>query len=296
MNRFLVVILLSFSFSVSFAQDWMTNLDIAERLALAQNKLLVVVWQDAYYKGAPAYVKDTNGKDVFIKNMFLEPVIDSLLWEHFIPVILNEDNYSKIYKRIKGKRSANYIDKFNDDSLKIMDANGNILNSSESKLILNISEFIFKYSLNMSFFNSSLENYKREQDFYSAFYLSDKYMDFTFYSKSNIQPELVYLASIYLDEAIELLSLENLKNKSVLEQRVRLLEIQKDLLFKNPKKALKKLNKIKTSEVAKVNTGLRSFLYFTSYKMLQDENNASLWESKVSTWDKNKLMHFIINL
>ncbi|WP_159021418.1 hypothetical protein [Formosa sp. L2A11] len=295
MNRFLLFILLSFSFGISSAQEWMTNLEVAERLALTQNKLLVVVWEDAYNKGIPIYVNDSVGQEVLVDNMFEEPVIDSLLWDRFVPVILSEDNYSKLYEKIKNKKSESYIEKFNDDSLKVLDANGNILNIYDTKFVLNLQEFIRNYSLDMTFLNSSLENYKRNPDFYSTIFLSAKYMDFAFFTKSNIRPEFVGLASIYLDEAIQLLDVESLENKAVLKQRIDLLKAQEDLLLQHPKKVLRKLHRIKTLEITNVNTGLRSFLYLASYTLLQDEPNGAIWEEQVSSWDKKKLISMINN-
>ncbi|WP_299780146.1 hypothetical protein [uncultured Formosa sp.] len=292
MNRFLFFILLSFSFSISSAQEWMTNLEVAERLALTQNKLLVVVWEDAYNNGIAASINNGNQHDVYLENIFSEPIIDSLMWEHFVPVVLSEDNYSRLYDKID-KRSVNYINTFNDDGLKIMDANGNILNVSNNNYLLNLSVFIYKYSIDTSFLKSEIQNYKAHKDFYSSFYLSAKYMDFAFFASSIIRPELVGLASIYLDEAIEYLKKESLENKSALNQRVKLLDIQKLILLKEPKKALRKLNKIKASEIENANINLRSFLYLASYTMLQDTENIAIWEPKVLLWDKKKMMSLI---
>ncbi|PNW27381.1 hypothetical protein BKP44_13185 [Formosa algae] len=267
----------------------MTNLEVAERLALAQNKMLVVVWEDAYYKGVAATVNNVEKQEVFIENMFSKPVLDSLMWEHFVPVILSEDNYSSLFEKIKNKRSAKYINTFNDDSLKIMDANGNILNLSNGNYILNLSEFIYKYSIDTSFLKSEIQNYKDDNDFYSSVYLASKYMDFAYFSSNSIRPELVDLALIYLDEASDFFKEETLDNKETLNQRLELLDIQKYILLKEPKKALRKLNKIKTSEVEKANVNLRSFLYLAAYTLLQDQVNMAIWEPKVLLWDKKKM-------
>ena len=289
MNKFLTCIILCLTFTLSSAQEWMTNLEVAERLALAQNKMLVVVWEDTYYKGVAATVNNVEKQEVFIENMFSKPVLDSLMWEHFVPVILSEDNYSSLFEKIKNKRSAKYINTFNDDSLKIMDANGNILNLSNGNYILNLSEFIYKYSIDTSFLKSEIQNYKDDNDFYSSVYLASKYMDFAYFSSNSIRPELVDLALIYLDEASDFFKEETLDNKETLNQRLELLDIQKYILLKEPKKALRKLNKIKTSEVEKANVNLRSFLYLAAYTLLQDQVNMAIWEPKVLLWDKKKM-------
>ncbi|CDF80221.1 conserved hypothetical protein [Formosa agariphila KMM 3901] len=274
----------------------MTDLEVAERLALVQNKLLVVAWEGSYFDGIPMYINNDKGEEVFVKNLFDVPVVDSLLWAHFIPVILKESEHSRLYENIKNKRSTAYLEKFHDDSVKVMDANGNILNVNDEGYLFNVSRFIDKYSMNMTMLNEKLTNYKRKKDFYSAFFLSASYMDFAFYSRGSVRPELVDLASIYLDEASEFLDQENFENKEVLMQRVNLMEIQKDLLLERPKKVLRKLNRIKEDQVEPVNSSLRSFLYFSSYKMLQDHESAAEWQSKVTSIDIKKVMQLINSL
>ncbi|QDO92536.1 hypothetical protein FNB79_00570 [Formosa sediminum] len=293
MNRFLIFILFCFSFGISSAQEWMTNLEVAQRLALTQNKLIVAVWEDAYYKGVFATVNNGGQQDIYLENIFSEPVVDSLFWEYFVPVILSENNYSRLYEKTAHNRSDDYINAFNDDGLKVMDANGNILNIPQDNYLLNLSLFIYKYGIDMSFLKSELQNYKNQQGFYASFYLSAKYMDFAFFEKPEIRPDLVGLASLYLDEAISYLKKEDLENKSALNQRVELLEIQKLILLYNPKKALRKLNKIKAIETENANINLRSFLYLASYTMLQDQDNIAIWEPKVLLWDKKKIQRLM---
>ncbi|WP_434036718.1 hypothetical protein [Formosa sp. 4Alg 33] len=293
MKRLLFYICFCFFVSTSFAQEWLTNLEVAERLGLVQNKLLVVVWENSYYDGASAYVNTSDGKRMFIEHMYDRPEIDSLLWAHFVPVVLSENEYPRLYDEIKKTRSMDYIDKFHDESLKIMDVNGNIINTSQDMQLLNLSEFILKYSMDTSFLKSRLINYRSEKDFYSAFYLASSYMDFAFFANYEVRPELVNLSTIYLNEASEFLDQEKLDNKPMLKQRVELLEIQKELLFQNPKKVLRKLKRIKDSEVASQNANLRAFLYYSAYKLLEDEQNASVWESKVSLLDLRKINNVV---
>ncbi|MFB9054878.1 hypothetical protein ACFFVB_17475 [Formosa undariae] len=293
MKRVLFFISFCFFISTSFAQEWLTSLDVGERLALVQNKLLVVVWENSYYDGASAYVNTSDGKRVFIEEMYESPEIDSLLWAHFVPVVLSENEYPRLYDEIKKTRSMGYIDKFHDESLKVMDSNGNIINTTQDMQLLNLSEFILKYSMDTSFLNSKMLNYKSEKNFYSAFYLASSYMDFAFFANNDVRPELVDLSAIYLDEASEFLKDDKSDNKPMLEQRVDLLEIQKELLLQDPKKVLRKLKRIKVSEVAKQNLNLRAFLYYSAYKMLQDEENASVWQSEVSLLDLKKINNIV---
>lgn len=293
MNKFVVFICICFSFNISFAQNWMTNLEVAQRLALTQNKLLVVIWEDAYYKQMPIYLNDGQGGKMLVKNMFSMSEIDRLLWEHFIPVVLSENQYPQLYNTIKNSRSATYLAKFNDDSLKVMDVNGNILNIHEDEYILNLSEFINKYGIDVSFLNTEYLNYKREKNFYSTFYLASKYMDLAFFIHPEVRSDMIDLASVYLDEASVLLEKENFENIAALEQRVSLLHIQEHLIMEKPKKVLRQLKRINESEIDKVNINLVSFLYFSAYRMLQDEENAALWRGQISILDMKKIMSLI---
>lgn len=284
-------------FLVCFAgqsQDWMTNLEIAERLALFQNKLLLVVWENAFYQKTPAILYNEQGKEVLIEDSYNSPVIDSLVWAHFVPVVLSEDAYPDLYAKIKD-RSYDYIQKFNDDSMKIMDVNGNILNKMDEDVYLtNLSKFIGKYALDVSLIKNEYINYRQEKNFYSAFYLAAKYMDFAFFLKEDIRPEVTDLSLIYLEEALEFLNgIPEEEDKKIMLERIELLEIQSSLLTNKPKKVLRQLNRIDTTELDKANEKLLAFLYFSAYRMLNDEDNASQWRSKMSMLDLKKIMQLI---
>lgn len=118
-----------FAVNMSSAQAWMTNLEIAQRLAMVQNKMLLMVWEETTSYQYPVLVRDEKGRTIFINNLFEDEYISPLIWEHFVPVIVSEHKYAELYGKIKGRRSQRYIDKFNDDSIKIMDVNGNIINT-----------------------------------------------------------------------------------------------------------------------------------------------------------------------
>ncbi|WP_274476012.1 hypothetical protein [Mangrovimonas aestuarii] len=280
--------------NVGLTQNWMTNIDIAKRLALTQNKMLLMVWDDASSYPLPVVVLDSNGNEVPYENLFDEPRLNHMLWDSFVLVKVSESEYSLMYNEIKRKRPTYYLDKFNDDSLKVMDVNGNILNASEeSGYVFNLSSFIQKYALNTSFLRQELINYRKEKNFYSTFYLASKYIDFAFYVNKEVRPELVGLSDIYLKEAHDLLEREPSNNKADLELRFELLKIEQDLLINKPEKALRKLKRIKESELNGANKTLAAFLYFTAYRLLKDEKNASLWRSKVSLADLNKIQVLI---
>tara|TARA_R110002049_G_scaffold309083_1_gene516679 strand:+ start:3133 stop:3990 length:858 start_codon:yes stop_codon:yes gene_type:complete len=281
---------------LSSAQAWMTSLDIAQRLASVENKMVLMVWAETTEYPYPVLVNNDEGKTIVIQNLFEDEMISPLIWKHFIPVIISEDQYSDLYAEIEGKRTQKYIDKFNDDSIKIMDINGHILNvSGDFENYQNITDLILNYALNTEFVTLELKGYKKEKDFYSAYYLASKYMDFSMYMKAEIRSEMIDLSSIYLDEASEFIKTNSIEDQLKLTQRVELLKIQQSLITERPKKVLRQLKRMDTENIEANNQSFIAFLYYTAYRILNDETNAEEWKSKVSSVNLKKAQ-LIINL
>ncbi len=295
-NLFIKAFLILFTVNLSYSQEWMTSLDIAQKLALVQNKMILMVWEETTEYSYPVLVKDDSGRMILIE-LFEDEDISPLIWKNFVPVIVNESQYADLYLEIKGKRKQKYIDKFNDDSIKIMDVNGNILNTSGTSedFFQNITKLIETYSLNTKFIAPELMGYKNEKKFYSAYYLASKYLDFALYTNKNIRPEVIRLSNIYLDEAIALLETHAEKDKLILKQRAELLKIQEYLILKRPKKALRALKKMDAESIENNNKALIAFIYYTAYSILEDEKNTEKWKAKVSLVNLKKA-EMIINL
>lgn len=292
----IVALLFFFTVNLSNAQPWMTNLDIAKSLATVQNKMVLMVWEETTKYPYPVLVNTDDGKTIFIENLFEDETVSPLIWEYFVPVIVNENKYADLYMQINGKRTQAYIDKFNEDSIKIMDVNGNILNlSGDPNNYENISQLIENYALNTEFIAPELKGYKNKKDFYSAYYLASKYVDFSMYMKADIREELLKLGNIYLDEASEFISTNPVGEQLILSQRVELLKMQQLLITKSPKKVLRKLKRIDAEDIETNNKAFVAFLYYTAYKVLNDETNAALWESQISSVNLKKAQ-MIINL
>jgi len=290
------VLLIVFTVNLSSAQAWMTNLEIAQKLALVQNKMVLMVWEETTKYPYPFYVKDDRGRTLLIQNLFEDETVTPLIWKHFVPVIISENQYADLYLEIKGKRNQSYIEKFNDDSIKIMDVNGNIINASGYfDDFPNITKLIEKYSLNTKFLELELAGYKKEKTFYSAYYLASKYLDYAMYCNEKIRPQIINLASLYLDEALIFVDTETSEEKETLIERVELLRIQQNLVLKRPKKVLRQLKRIDI-DTSKSNTASYvAFLYYTAYSILEDEKKAKLWKAKTSSVNLKKAQ-MIINL
>lgn len=295
-NLFIKLLFIIFTVNLSFSQAWMTNLDIAQKLAITQNKMVLMVWEDATKYPYGVFVNDDKGNIIFIQSLFEDETISPLIWKHFVPVIVSEYKYADLYLEIKGKRSQKYIDKFNDDSIKIMDVNGNILNvSGDLENYQNITEIIQNYALSTEFVTLELMGYQKERDFYSAYYLASKYLDFSMYMTENVRPELIDLANIYIDEASEFIAANPAEDQLALTQRVDLLKIQQYLITERPKKVLRQLKRMDAEDVETNNQAFVAFLYYTAHRILNDETKAALWKSKISSVNLKKA-ELIINL
>ncbi|WP_115461647.1 hypothetical protein [Winogradskyella aurantiaca] len=278
-----VFVLALFSIPKVKAQEWMKSLDVAKRLAVTQNKMLFVMWEEATQYELPVFIKDQNGRTIFIKDLLLSEEINEIIWDMFVPVLLNETSYDDMYAQIKDKRSYGYLQLFRDDSIKIMDAGGNILNTAYVNYnYFNFQDFVNKYALNTKMLDQELRNYDRKKDFYSAFYLGAKYIDFSIYSSEEIRPEIIELSNIYLDEAETFLENINEADKTNLEIRCELVRIKQELVLNNPRKVLRRLKRLDSDNMSSANKKLRAFLYFTSYKLLNDVENVQEWKTEVS--------------
>jgi hypothetical protein len=297
MKRILLIILLVIP-SLSFCQtdSWLTSLDAAKRLALVQDKMVLMIWEDSAYAPLPITVKDENGKRVYVDDLFESQILMDLLSDYFVLVKVNEFEYEELFKPFKNNRSSAFINKFNDDSLKIIDATGNIVNVNHTNYreFLNLTEFIIKYAINTKFIKEELINYRDEQNFKTALSLASKYIDLAIYTVKSSRQDIVTLSNIYLDEAQDYLLNEPLENKLALAQKIELLKIKQHLVLNKPRKVLRQLNS-RDNKAHDINKELIAFLYLTAYRVLKDEDNAAPWRSKVSLVNLKKANHIITN-
>jgi hypothetical protein len=268
----------------SHSQEWMKSMEVAQKLALTQNKLLFVMWEESTNYALPVVLNDARGKQIFVDDMLLSEELNEAIWELFVPVLLNETAFEDMYEGIKDKKSYGYLELFRDDTIKIMDVNGNILNTAFVNYDpLNIQRFTNKYALNTSMLNQEYRNYKRTKDFYTAYYLGAKYVDYAIYNKEIIRPEILELSSIYLDEAEQFIETMEASEKDDLRLRCELTRLKQDLILNKPRRVLRQLKRLDTENASSSNKDLMAFLYFTAYRLDGDAENMNLWKSELSS-------------
>lgn len=282
--------------NVELDTTWYTSLSIAKILARNSDKMVLMVWDGATKYPLPVVVKDENGKSVFIKNLFEAPILMAYLKDYFVPVRIGDEVYADLFYEIEGRRNQAYIDKFNDDTLKVMDANGNILGTSGANTeVVNLSKFIAKYSLDTSYLKQEILNYQNSKDFYSTFYLASKYIDYSLLVGDDVRSEVLKLSDIYFDEAKMLLNLETFSDKDALMQRLLLTQLKQDLIRNKPRKIFRQLKKIEEGQIEKVNLPLVSFLKYTAYRLQNNVEEFKVLESEISLLNL-KQAQLIVNL
>lgn len=289
MKRYILLLLLSFFTLVSTSQEWMTNLPAAKRIAMVQNKMLLMIWEEASMSPYPVSLYDDKGNKIYVRDLFENKFVNELIWEHFVPVVVSEDVYADWYNELKGKRSVLYMQKFDDDFFKVMDVNGNILNTSEPYYeILNISEFIARYYLDTSYLKGELTNYIKQKDIYTTFRLAVKYIDISIYVNEDVKAEMIKLSNIYLDEAAQYLESLTNDEKQLLKDKIFLQELKQLLIQNRPRRVLRLLKKTPLSAEDPSNKTMLAFLNFTAHLLLKDETSAGVWRDQLTTSDIKK--------
>ena len=292
MKKVLCFLILCFGFIEIYAQDfeWMTSLDVAKRMALTQDKMLFVMWEEAALDLQTITIRVADNKYVTV-DVDENDNVDQVIWEHFVPVKLSERHYEELYLKIKGKRKLNYINKFNDDSVKIMDANGNILNTKVVEQFythIDLYDILDKYALNTFFINSELRNYSQVKNFATTFRLASKYMDYASLQSKIIEKELLGLSLIYLNEAKELLNTVKQEDRMAFAQKCELLRIYQYAVTDKPRRILRELKRLDQEQIYDVNESKFNFLNYLAYSLLEDEEEIAAWKSKVSLVDLKK--------
>lgn len=276
------------------SQEWFTSFDVAKRLALVQNKMLFVMWEESTEYPFQIFINDEKGNTI-VSDMFEDESVNRLIWEYFIPVKISEFLYDELYQKAMG-RGISYLNVLNGDDVKIMDINGNILNLKwNSEMGFHLTKFIKKYALNTSFVNQELIIYNSEKNLNSAFNLGAKYLDFAMYVDKNIKVEVLGLAKIYFDESEAFLNEVDVDYKTAFLQKLGLLKIKEDLILNKSRRAARLLKKFPIDELKDVNRNLYNFLNYTTFKVLGEEEQAILWKEKVSAIDLKKAVQIINN-
>lgn len=276
---------------------WMTSLEAAKRLSVVQDKMVLMIWEDATLEPLAVTFEDAEGNRVFIQDLYENEPLINLLRDYFILVKVNEYEYESLLEPLKNIGSTAYTTKFNDNSMKVLDANGYILNVNHTyySTFLNLSSFILKYGINTRFLKTELLNYRAQKNMVTALRLGSKYIDLAIYTEKAAREEVVSLSTIYLEEVRRFLEDDMSNNKLAIIEKLDLLNIKQELILGHAKKVLRQLKRIGIRPSYGINKELMAFLYWTSYTILGEEEQAVVWKSKVSLVNLKKAEQIISN-
>lgn len=283
-----------FMISYASSQEWLTSFKFAKRLALMEDKMILAVWENSSSHVYPVFFEDSKGNRYQVR-LFEDENAAKLVWEYFVPVVISESNYDDLAAEYLTDKNYQYKDRFNDDFLKVMDPNGNIINTGfqDEYGILNLTTLIRNFALNISFLKPEINNYFENKSFSSAFRLAIKYLDFATYAKEDIKKELVNLSDIYMLEASKMLVESDYDNKPALKQKIELLDLNKALILGKHRKVYRALKKIEVSSIDKINMSLYAFLQYASLSSIGKIEASLKWQEQVTRTDMNKV-RFIV--
>lgn len=296
MKKLLFTLLLSVATITSaMAQEWLTSLNLAKKLALSKNKMLLVIWEDSANYSYPIILEDSDGTKV-VTELFESDAVKTLVWKYFVPVIINESMYQRLFDKIDGKRNMSYINRFNDDNVKVMDPNGNILDlrTADEFMTQDLTAIIKKYALDTSFLKAELNSYFENKNYATTFRLANKYLDFAIYAEDFVKEEIIMLSDIYMLEAEKLLEKSDYTTKEALAQKHALLKIKSYLVMGRSNKVRRLLKKYDLEDIDEINIPLFAFLNYATYRSLDNIEEALPWKAQVLQSDLNKIK-FIVN-
>ena len=246
MKKVIVAILIFLSFGQTVkADNWLDDLEAAKKMALATNKLILVdFW--ATWCGPCKKMDSESWSKEDVKG----------LMNSYVPVKIDIDDKKQLASQYNVK-GIPYIF--------ILDGNGKIVYQSMSykpkSQVINLLE---TYALSTQFLNKELISYYNKQNFVTAYRLATKYHDYSLYLSEDLRKDFLKTADYYFDEASDYLSNGEMTKKEALEEKIEFYDIQKELLLKNPKKAIRLLSKIEEENVSKMNKTFFPFLHYAA--------------------------------
>lgn len=290
MNKFVISLFFFLIYSLSsYSQDWYTSFEVAKRHALVQNKMLLVIWEDALRGSYYVLVKNERGKLV-LADLKEDESITELIWEYLIPVVLPEDAYGDFLNDLNDKTSLGYMQKLEDDSIKIMDVSGKILNVNTSSLNTeDLSHLIEHYAINTSYINAYLRSYATERNFNTTYNLASKYLDLAIFAKTELtRSVIVAIVELYFEEARGLVMKEETNKQEAYIQKLELNKIKSALISGKPKKAKRLLKKYEASNIDEINKSLFLFLNYTTFMILDEQEIANQWKNELTETDLHR--------
>lgn len=267
----LLFFLLILSSTNLFATNWYTDLETAQKVAIASNKLILLdFWADWC---GPCKRMD---RDVWNK----EDV--KVILDNYVPLRVDFDTKKRLVSQY-GVRGIPYV--------VIMDANGKVLHNNLGYTDKNQTlRVLKKFRLNTSFMQMETAYFNRQPSYSTALRLAQKYIDYSLYVEdSDVRKTVLRLANDYLSETEDLLDPKQ-SNYKMIEQKLQLLEANVDLYEGNYRKLGRVLDKkIDEEDLRKYNWDIYCFLNYCMVKEEGTEEEILKWEKEMNELKNSEL-------
>jgi len=267
-RNYLTAFLLILS-SYLYAQNWGTDFELAKKMALSENKLMLLDFTASWcgpckYMEINTWSNENVKKEMaFYKSVKIDLDSNKDLARFYgvsaIPNILVVDPNGIVIEQIKGYRDANFMQKF-----------------------------LHEKVLDLAFVQKELISFFKKKSYSSALRLANKYQIYAMLLKDDkIKRRLLLnVAKSYFAISKKIVKKSKSKNKKGLLQKIDLYELRKNLILNKNKQVAKKLSKLKESEIVNMNKSLYASLNYVVLTNLKDSENAKKWFDKMNDSDK----------
>ena len=262
-------VILFFTQSLS-ATSWYTNLESAQKVAIASNKLIVIDFWATWC--GPCKKMD---REVWNTAEVQEKM------KSFVPLKLDLDTQRSLAIKYDVK-AIPYIF--------IIDGNGEIVYKSLGYMDKEDTlELLNDYSLDTNFLQAESIQFYKYPNYVTALRLSQKYLDFSLFVDPKINKQILELSEVYLKQANKLID-KNQSNFEMVDQKISLMEANIDLYKGDFKKVDRFLSrKIEDDELMKRNWGMYSFLNYCLASRMNKKDSQIKWKEELKRVNRGEL-------
>lgn len=258
------IIILFFFFSNFLFGQKLTNFEDAQKVALSENKLMLVDFTASWCKACREMEKKVWSEESV-----------KILLNDFVFVQIDIDNYRELAKSYQVQGIPYII---------IMDANGKLIQANLGDLDVNgLKSFLQPYRLSTEYLSNELIYFYKFKNYNTSIRVFQKYLDFYLMVDKELKYNFLQLGEAYFEDAKNSLTK---KDENYFEKKQKL-DLYAIFIYAYQNKFSQldiKLSKFKETEILESNLNLYYFLVYISAKAQHKENFSEI-EAKVANLD-----------